>query len=74
MAAYDSYMEDFEIDEETILDKKTNWKFNKYSSEKIEVNPTKEFNVDEQDYIDKHLTDPPLLHNTELPVYLFVKR
>ena len=47
MAAYDSYIEDFEIDEETILDKKTNWKFNKCSSEKIEVNPTKKFNVDE---------------------------
>ena len=57
MAAYDSDLEDFEIQEETILDGEINLKFNEYSSDEIEVNPTKEFSVDELDYIDKHLTD-----------------
>ena len=63
MAAYDSDLEDFEIDEETILDGEINLKFNEYSSDEIEVNLTKEFSVDELDYIDKHLTDSPLLHD-----------
>ena len=67
MAAYDSDLEDFEIDEETILDGEINLKFNEYSSDEIEVNPTKEFNADKLDYIDKHLTDSPLLHDAELP-------
>ena len=51
MAAYESDIEDFEIDEETILDSEINMKFNEYNSEEIEVIPTKEFNVDELDYI-----------------------
>ena len=71
MAAYDSDLEDFEIDEETILDGEINLKFNEYSDE-IEVNPTKEFSVDELDYIDKHLTDSPLLHDAELPDIKFI--
>ena len=66
MAAYNSETEDFEIDEETILCSKINLKFNEYNSEDIEVNPTKDFNVNELDYIDKHLTDSPLLHDGEL--------
>ena len=57
MAAYDSDLEDFEIYEETILDGEINLKFNEYSSDETEVNPTKEFSVNELDYIDKHLTD-----------------
>ena len=65
MAAYESDIEDFEIDEETILDSEINMKFNEYNSEEIEVIPTKEFNVDELDYIDKHLTDSPLLQNCQ---------
>ena len=32
----------------------------------------KEFNVDELDYIDKHLTDSPLLHDAELPDTKFI--
>ena len=72
MAAYDSDLEDFEIDEETILDGEINLKFNEYSSDEIEVNPTKEFSVDELDYIDKHLTDSPLLHDAELPDIKFI--
>ena len=72
MAAYDSDIEDFEIDNETILDSKTNLKFNEYSSEEIEVIPTKEFNVDELEYIDKYLTDSPLLHHAELPDIKFI--
>ena len=40
MAAYDSDIEDFEIDEETIVDHEINLKYNEYSSEEIEVNPT----------------------------------
>ena len=72
MAAYDSDLEDFEIDEETILDDEINLKFNEYSSDEIEVNPTKEFSVDELDYIDKHLTDSPLLHDAELPDIKFI--
>ena len=67
MAAYDSDIEDFEKDEETIVDREINLKYNEYSSEEIEVNPMKEFNIDELDYIDKHLTDSPLLHDAELP-------
>ena len=55
MAAYDSDLEDFKIDEKTILDSEINLKVNEYSSEEIEVNPTKEFNVHELYYIDKHL-------------------
>ena len=31
MAAYDSDIEDFEIDEETILDSEINMKFNEYN-------------------------------------------
>ena len=72
MAAYDSDLEDFEIDEETILDDEINLKFNEYSSDEIEVNPTKEFSVDELDYIDKHLTDSLLLHDAELPDIKFI--
>ena len=72
MAAYESDIEDFEIDEETILDSEINMKFNEYNSEEIEVIPTKEFNVDELDYIDKHLTDSPLLHDAELPDIRFI--
>ena len=72
MAAYDSDLEDFEIDEETILDGEINLKFNEYSSDEIEVNPTKEFSVDELDYIDKHLTDSLLLHDAELPDIKFI--
>ena len=72
MAAYNSDIEDFETDVETILDNKVNLKFNEYSSEEIEVNPTKGFNVDEFDYIDKHLTHPPLLHDAELPDIKFI--
>ena len=72
MAAYDSDLEDFEIDEETILDDEINLKFNEYSNDEIEVNPTKEFSVDELDYIDKHLTDSLLLHDAELPDIKFI--
>ena len=72
MAAYDSDLEDFEIYEETILDGEINLKFNEYSSDEIEVNPTKEFSVNELDYIDKHLTDSPLLHDAELPDIKFI--
>ena len=72
MAAYDSDLEDFEIDEETILDDEINLKFNEYNNDEIEVNPTKEFSVDELDYIDKHLTDSPLLHDAELPDIKFI--
>ena len=72
MAAYDSDNKDFEIHEETILDREINLSFNEYSSEEIEVNPTKEFKVDELDHIDKHLTDSPLLHNEELPDIKFI--
>ena len=72
MAAYDSDIEDFEIDEETILDSEIHLKFDEYSSEEIEVIPTKEFSVDELDYIDKHLTDSPLLHDPELPDIKFI--
>ena len=72
MAAYDSDLEDFEIDEETILDGEINLKFNEYSSDEIEVNPTKEFNVDQLDYIDKHLTNSSLLHDAELPDIKFI--
>ena len=32
----------------------------------------KEFNIDELDYIDKHLTDSPLLHDAELPDIKFI--
>ena len=38
-----------------------------YSSEEIEVNPTKGFNLSELDYIDKDLINSPLLYNVELP-------
>ena len=72
MAAYDSDLEDFEIDEETILDDEINLKFNEYNNDEIEVNPTKEFSVDELDYIDKHLTDSLLLHDAELPDSKFI--
>ena len=72
MAAYDSDLEDFEIDEETILDDEINLKFNEYNNDEIEVNPTKEFSVDELDYIDKHLTDSLLLHDAELPDIKFI--
>ena len=72
MGAYDSDLEDFEIDEETILDGEINPKFNEYSSDEIEVNPTKEFNVDKLDYIDKHLTNSSLLHDAELPDIKFI--
>ena len=67
MVACDSDIEDFEIDEETIFDSENNLKFNENSSDEIELNPTIDFNVDELDYIDKHLTDSPLFHNGELP-------
>ena len=67
MAAYDSDIKDFEIDEETILESEFNLKFIEYYSKEIEVNPTKEFNLDELDYIDKDLINSPLLHNVELP-------
>ena len=67
MVAYDSDIEDFEIDKETIFDSENTLKFNEYSIEEIEVNPTKDFNVDELDYIDKHLTVSSLFHNAELP-------
>ena len=67
MVAYDSDIEDFEIDKETIFDSENNLKFNEYSGEEIEVNPTIDLNVDELDYIDKHLTDSLLFHNGELP-------
>ena len=72
MGAYDSDPEDFEIDEETILDGEINLKFSEYSSDEIEVNPTKEFNVDQLDYIDKHLTNSSLLHDAELPDIKFI--
>ena len=72
MGAYDSDPEDFEIDEETILDGEINLKFSEYSSDEIEVNPTKEFNVDKLDYIDKHLTNSSLLHDAELPDIKFI--
>ena len=72
MAAYDSDIEDFDIDEETILDREISLKFSEYSSEEIEVNPTKELNVDELDYIDKHLTESPLLNDAELPDIKFI--
>ena len=72
MAVHDSDIKNFEIDKETILDSEINLKFNKYSSEEIEINPTKEFNVGELDYIDKHLTDSPLLHDAELPDIKFI--
>ena len=72
MAAYDSDLEDFEIDEETILDDEINLKFNEYNNDEIEVNPTKEFSVDELGYIDKHLTDSLLLHDAELPDIKFI--
>ena len=72
MAAYDSDVEDFEIDEETIVDCEINLKVNEYSSEEMEVNLMKEFNIDELDYIDKHLTDSPLLHDAELPDIKFI--
>ena len=72
MAVHDSDNKNFEIDKETILDSEINLKFNKYSSEEIEINPTKEFNVGELDYIDKHLTDSPLLHDAELPDIKFI--
>ena len=73
MVSYEDWrLEDFKVDKETILDNKINLKFIEYSSEEIEVNPTKEFNVDELDYIDKHLTDSPLLHDTELPDIKFI--
>ena len=45
-AAYDRDLDE-EIDEEITLDSEINLKFNGYSSEEIEVNPTNEFNVDE---------------------------
>ena len=67
MAAYDSDIKDFEIDEETILESEFNLKFIEYYSKEIEVNPTKEFNLDELDYIDKDLINSLLLHNVELP-------
>ena len=69
---HDSDIKNFEIDKETILDSEINLKFNKYSSDEIEINPTKEFNVGELDYIDKHLTDSPLLHDAELPDIKFI--
>ena len=47
MAACNSDTENFDIDEETILDSEINLKFNESSSEDIEVNPTKEFTVNE---------------------------
>ena len=72
MAVHDSDIKNFEIDKETILDSEINLKFNKYSSEEIEINPTKEFNVGELDYIDEHLTDSPLLHDAELPDIKFI--
>ena len=72
MAVHDSDIKNFEINKETILDSEINLKFNKYSSEEIEINPTKEFNVGELDYIDKHLTDSPLLHDAELPDIKFI--
>ena len=34
--------------------------------------PAKEFNVDELDYIDKHLTDSPLLYDADLPDIKFI--
>ena len=72
MAAYDSDLEDFKIDKKTIRDSKINLKVNEYSSEEIEVNPTKEFNVHEYHYIDKYLTDSPLLFNVEPPDIKFI--
>ena len=72
MAVHDSDIKNFEIDKETILDTEINLKFNKDSSQEIEINPTKEFNVGELDYIDKHLTDSPLLHDAELPDIKFI--
>ena len=72
MAAYDSDLEDSEIDEETILDDEINLKFNEYNNDEIEVNPTKEFSVDELDYIDKHLTDSLLFYDAELPDIKFI--
>ena len=41
MVAYDSDIEDFEIDKETIFDSENNLKFNEYSGEEIEVNRLK---------------------------------
>ena len=73
MVSYEDWrLKDFKVDKETILDNEINLKFIEYSSEEIEVNPTKEFNVDELDYIDKHLTDSPLLQDTELPDIKFI--
>ena len=72
MAAYDSDLEDFKIDKKTIRDSKINLKVNEYSSEEIEVNPTKEFNVHEYHYIDKYLTDSSLLFNVEPPDIKFI--
>ena len=40
----------------------------------LEVNPIKEFSIDELDYFDKHLTDSQLLHNTELPDIKFINK
>ena len=56
MTAYHSDYGDFEIDKKMILDGEINLKFNEYTIEEIEANPTKEFNVDELDYIVKYLT------------------
>ena len=72
MAAYDKDLEVFEIDKETILVGTTYLKFNESSSEDIEVNPMKEFNINESDCINKYLTDSPLLHDAELPDMKFI--
>ena len=69
MAACDIDLEDFEINVEIIRYGEINLKFNEYSSDEIEVNPTKEFNVDELDYINKH---SPLLHDAKLPDIKFI--
>ena len=69
MAACDIDLEDFEIEVEIIRYGEINLKFNEYSSDEIEVNPTKEFNVDELDYINKH---SPLLHDAKLPDIKFI--
>ena len=49
-------------------------KFNEWNSEEIEVNPAKDFKIDELDYTDKHLTDSPLVHNAELPYIKLINK
>ena len=69
MTAEDNFTEDFIIDKETIYDSEISLKFNEYSSEEIS---TKEFNLNELDYIDKNLTDSPFLDDAELLDFKFI--